>query len=243
MIKKIFIICAVILLVLITTIILARNIIVKTGLSAGAELVTGLKLEVESVNVGILNTLINIKGLKLHNPPEFADKLMAEVPEIYVDYDLAAILKKNLHFEKVRLNLKEFIVIKNEKGILNLDTLKALQGADGQRASKEKQEAKPPQFKIDVLELKIGKVIYKDYSKKGKPNISEFNLNIDGRFENITDPNAFAALIVSRALKNTSISKIANIDLSALEIGASGTVKETVNAAKDTLKRIIPFGK
>ena len=65
---------------------------------------------------------------------------------------------------------------------------------------------------LDLLELKIGKVVYKDYSGGGKPVVQTFNINLNERYKNITDPNALVSLIVFKALINTTLSNIVNLD-------------------------------
>jgi len=154
----------------------AKNIIVKTAITAGVKTMTGLKLDIESMNIGVLKTLVGIKGLKLYNPPQFEDALMVDLPEIYVDYDLKSFFDKKVHLEEVRLDMKELVVVKNKEGVLNIESLKAVQGAQqpqqqpGQKATPpaEKKE-KMPEMKLDLLKLKIGRVLYKDYSKGTPP--------------------------------------------------------------------------
>jgi len=216
---------------------LTKNIMAKNALSAGVKAVTGLRLETKSVNVGILNTTVGINDLKLFNPHGFPDKVMVDLPEIYVNYDLGAILKKKAHLEEVRLNLKEFVVVKNGKGEINLDSLKVVQAKrEDKRPSKvEKEKAKGLSFQIDKLQLKIGKVIYKDYSKGVPPKVREFNLNIDESYENITDPNALVMLIVFKALTNTTIGSLANFDIGSLTEGVLEGIKGTTAMATETV--------
>ncbi|MFH2146228.1 MAG: hypothetical protein ABII75_09440 [Candidatus Omnitrophota bacterium] len=54
-------------------------------------------------------------------------------------------------------------------------------------------------------------IFYKDYSGKGAPAIKEFNANINAQYENITDPQKLATIIMARALMNTTISGLANM--------------------------------
>ena len=113
--KKILIV-VVILLVATAAVFAAKNVIAQIAVSQGVKAITGLRLDIGSMNVGILKTLLGIKDLKLFNPRGFQDKIMVDMPEIYVDYDLGAFLKGKVHLEEVRLNLKELTVVKNEKG-------------------------------------------------------------------------------------------------------------------------------
>jgi len=244
----------------------AKNAIASRAISAGVRVMTGLKLNMRSMNVGIVRTLISIKGLELFNPSGFEDNLMVDIPEIYVDYDLAAFLKGKVHLEKVRLDLKEFVVVKNQKGELNLDSLKTVKEKKGIAMTKKK--TKMPNIQIDVLELKIGKVIYKDYLNREEPRVREFNVNIDEKYENITDPRTLANLIVFKALMNTSISGLTDFDVGllkdglgdtlgttsklikgttgvALDTGAkvTDTAREATEKAADAIESLLPFGK
>jgi hypothetical protein len=229
------------------------------------------------MNIGILNTLIGINGLQLFNPPGFVDKLMVDLPEVYVDYNFGAFIKRKVHLEEVRLDLKEFSVIRNEKGELNLDSLRVVEEKKEEKIEgeegKEEEKTKMPELQIDVLELKIGKVVYKDYSKGTPPKVREFNVNIDERYENITNPRAFISLIIVKALKNTTIARLTNFNLGALQENVAeklkettqkvmetadkaietgkddvekkvkDTARETIEKATDTIKKILPFGK
>ncbi|MBC8473775.1 MAG: hypothetical protein H8D54_03090 [Candidatus Omnitrophica bacterium] len=261
--KKLFTVIMLIVAVLFVTM-AAKNIIAKQAVSAGVRVMTGLKLDIKSMDVGIVKTLIGIRDLRLFNPSGFEDRLMVDMPEIYVDYDLAAFFKGKTHLEKVRLNLQEFTVVKNKEGKLNLDSLKTV------KKTKEtaKKESKMSDLQIDVLELRIGKVIYKDYSNSRTPRVREFNVNINERYENITDPYAFANLIVVKALINTSIASLTNFDIGLLSYGLEGvlggatdlvkgtagvaldtgekladTAKEATENVADRIKNILPFGK
>ncbi|MBU1086794.1 MAG: AsmA family protein [Candidatus Omnitrophica bacterium] len=268
MLKKIVIGIVGFLLVLVIVFVVGRNMIVKAAVTTGVKVVTGLNMQVESMNIGLMNTLLGINGLVLYNPADFEDKVMMDLPEIYVDYDLGALLKKKVRLSEVRLNLKEFIIVKNKKGVLNLDSLTAVQTAKKTEPVKKDQPKAAPaeklQIQIDLMKLKIGKVIYKDYSKAGAPSIQEFNVNIDEQYENITDPEAVVRIIVVKALTDKTLSRLTNFKLGSLTDSLQGTVKDagklvgdiagdalnvggtTTDAVKNTtkkLKSLLPFGK
>ncbi len=273
--RKIITIPAIVLVVIIA-LFFGKNMIIKTSVTTGVKAMTGLKLSIRSMNVGVFKSLIGINELQLYNPSGFKDKLMMDLPEIYVDYNLGAIMGGKAHLEEVRLNLKEFIVVKNEAGELNLDSLRVVKETEGEEAEKDdskKEKTEMPDIQIDLLELKIDKVVYKDYSKGGSPKVREFNVNINERYENITDPQSFVRLIIVKALKNTTIASLANFNIGKLQKGLTDTVrktaenalqapgkaveagkdlieekaaetaKETVGKAAETLKKFLPFGK
>jgi len=228
--KKLFVGIVIVVLILFV-LSFAKDIIAKTAVSAGVRAITGLNLSMRSINIGILKTLVGINGLKLFNPVGFPDRLMMDMPEIYVDYNLGAIFRGKIHLRELRLNLKEFVVIKNESGQLNLDSLKVVKEKKQKRVRAEAAGIMP--FQIDVLELKVGKVIYKDYSGGTPPMVQEFNVNINERYENITDPYNLARLIVVRTLRKTIISRLANFDLGPLQDQLGKTLQEAGKIAEE----------
>jgi uncharacterized protein involved in outer membrane biogenesis len=255
--KKILVILLAV-VVMIFVVLLAKDIIIKTSVEKGVEFVTGLKLNIGSLHVGILKPIADIKNLQLFNPSGFPDKTMVDMPEIYVNYDLPAMIGGKMHFPEVRLALKEFVVVKNAQGKLNLDALKSVQAQKKGKSAPQKTSGKAPQIKIDALKLSIGRVIYKDYSKGGAPHVKEFNINLNESYTNVNDPQALASLIVVKALMNTSIAALTNFDLKGLEGTVGGvitgaqkaasaavsTVKEAGGQVTDTVKGLFknPFG-
>ncbi len=222
-------------LIILLVISISKDVIIKFSVESGIKAVTGLKLSIKTFRIGVFNTLVDIKGLKLFNPPAYKDKIMLDMPEIYVDYDLPGFFKGMIHMEEVRIALKEFVVVKNEKGEINLDSLKVVQAQKEGKKPEAKAAGKAPKVAIDVLDLKIGKVIYKDYSAGPTPKVREFNVNISERYTNITDPYALVSLIVVKALTNTAIGNLVNIDLRGLEGTISGTLNSAQKIAFDTL--------
>jgi uncharacterized protein involved in outer membrane biogenesis len=165
--------------------------------------------------------------LKLSNPKGFEDSDMLLMPEILVDYDLATLLKGKVHLEKLTINLEKFVVVRNSKGKLNLDSLRAVQKSKKQ-AAKKKKAGPAPQANIDKLSLKIGRVIFKDYSKGGEPEVKYFNINLNESYSNVTDLNAVVSLIVVKALQKTTISTLTNFDVTDLE----GSLTNAVGVSK-----------
>ncbi len=245
------------LVILLFFVILAKDFIIKISVEKGVELVTGLKLNMDSLRVGIFKPVVDIKNLRLLNTVNFPDRIMVDMPEIYVNYDLPAIIGGKVHLPEVRLALKEFVVVKNSKGELNLDTLKSVQAQKkGQSTATKKTGGKAPDIKIDFLQLSIGKVIYKDYSKGSQPEIKEFNVNLKESYRNVENPYTLANLIITKALMNTTIASITNFDLKGLQgslgsvftgakkaaSSAASTALEAGKQVTDTVKGLFNFG-
>jgi hypothetical protein len=214
--KKIVIALAIIAVVL-AAVSVVKDVVIKTAVESGVEMVTGLKLRISSLRVGMLGTLIDIGGLKILNPAGFKDPTMLDMPKIFVDYDLPAILGGKVHLTDVNIDLKEFVVVKNSDGRLNLDSLNVVKAQKSGGSPAQTSKGKAPQIKIDNLELKIGKVVYKDYSAGASPSVKEFSINLNEKYSDITDPYSLVSIIVVKALMNTTIAGLANFDLSGLK--------------------------
>jgi len=228
MVKKIVIIVVAV-VIAIFVLSFVKDAVAKVSVEKGTQLVTGLRLTTKSLKVGIINTRLAINQLRLFNPEGYRDEVMLDMPEIYVDYSLIDFIKGKLHVEEMRIDMKEFTVVKNENGELNLDSLKVVQAQKEGKKPQEKEKTKPLKMQIDVLSLKIGKVIYKDYSKKKGPSVREFELNLDEKYENITDPYTLVSLLVTRALIHTTIARLTDFDLRGLE----GSVSDSLASAQE----------
>lgn len=244
MVKKIGVIIIVI-LVLLVVLGLTKDLIAKKVLSARVKSQTGLELQIKSMHLGLLESFAYINDLKVLNPLGYVDKVMMYIPEIYVDYDLTAFIKKKVRLGKLRLHLKELVVVKNEMGQLNLNSLKVIQGRKEEKAVQEevKQKTRIPEFQIDLLQLKIDKVVYKDYSGGMPPEVREFNVNIDECYENITDPYSLGKLVVVKALRKTTIASLANFDLSPLIEGVANILEQTVTIPEKSVQKTLEVGK
>ncbi|MFH1856726.1 MAG: hypothetical protein ABH836_05845 [Candidatus Omnitrophota bacterium] len=248
--KKVFK-AVVFLVVLILIIAFSKNIITRNIITGVVKASTGLKLNIDSVNLGIFTTLIDIKGLQLNNPPDFKDKVMIGAPQIYVDYNLISLFQKKKHLKEVSLYLKEFIIVKNKDGILNLSSLKTVKETQKKEMvpADKKKEKKATEIQIDVLKLKIDRVIYKDYTQGSEPVVKEYNINIDEKYEDISDIQALAKLIIYRTLAKTALDNIINLDINPFKNSISDILKktggmlnsgtgETTKEAVDKLKKI-----
>ena len=219
--KKIFIVF----LILIgagITISLFKDQLLKSAVCLGVSQVTGTKVTMGSFALNILGQQIRIKDLKIYNPKEFPQEVLLYCPEVSVDYDLKALLKKKLHLAFVIVNLRELVVVRNKEGQLNVDNLKFLKNKSGE----------PPfeTMQFDMLSLNVGRVIYKDLNKNAGSSPQVFYLNIkDKIFRDITSAHQFATLILWETLKSTTI-KTAAIQAVASKFGYGSMVIGVVNS-------------
>ena len=246
---KIIIVAAAVLAILIV----GRNVFIKIAVEKGVEVATGLPLTIEKFDMGIASTHIGIKELNLFNPAGFPQEVMFHAPEIFVDYDLGAMLKGKIHLEDIRLDFDQFVIVKNKDGLVNLETLKPKEGDPAQPKAEEKpkETKKKTDFaiQIDHLQVKVGKVVYKDYSKGAEPSVEEFRVNISEEFSDISNSNLSSLIlaVAQKALLKTTVSSLVDLnmdmisDATAIPMEAVDTFKNAAGTFTDKLK--LPFGK
>ena len=211
-----------------------KDAIIKASIESVVSYKTGLRIEIGGLKTSFSGSSISIKDMFILNPKGFDDRIMAELPEVYIDYDLSAILKRKIHLQNIKINLKELTVVKNKDGRKNLDHIKSLKKEKTER-QKEKDPG-PPGLQIDDLHLKMGKVIYKDYSSGEKPAITEFDINISARYKNLKNTDAITRLIIAKAMISTTLGALT--DFEKFEDIASDALGEGKNVFKKTFEEI-----
>ncbi len=178
-----------------------------------------------------------VKGLRIANPQGFADPVMADIPELYIDYDLGAFLRGMVHLTEVRLDIEKFVVVRNPGNALNVSALKGL-------IPPPQGSGPPPKIAIDLVVLHIGKAEYRQY---GAQMIArDFTLNLDERIKNVTDPKALLNAVISRVLSSAGIAALAGEGLAGLKEqgqqmvqGVSTAVVDQTKTAKQGAEQIV----
>ncbi|MCX7847227.1 MAG: AsmA family protein [bacterium] len=258
-IKRFLVRVVVFIFVIAVVLVVARNHILPPVIAAGVKAATGLGVRIGSMDIGLGSTYVDIQQLRLLNPPGFVDPVMVEAPQIKVDYDLRALLRKKLHLHSVVFALEEVLIVRNADGRLNLEALKALRER-GQPPAEPRREGKKMALEIDELTVRIGKITIKDYTGGGAPRVQEIVLNVDERFTDITDVNELTVALVMKIVTRAGVAGILNLDVRGLaSLGLTEAAKaaggllggavtnvgkepvEAVRDAADALKKVLPF--
>lgn len=204
-IKKRKVITGIFIIVFIYLIALFKNILIKSIVTAGATQVTGAAVRIEDLSFDIFDSSIHINGFKMYNPAGFPKEIFIDIPKIQVEYDLSALLKKNLHLPWVEIDLKEVSVIKNKEGRLNVNSLKFAREKEKPQLPDKQETQKIIPMHIELLKLNIGRVIHEDFSRGEKPFIEVYDININKTYKNITSVAQLITLILTESLKLTAI--------------------------------------
>jgi uncharacterized protein involved in outer membrane biogenesis len=219
--KKVLITLLVIVVAVVVVFSFVKNSLVKTALVNGIESATGLQTQVRSVNFGILRSLIDIKGIEIANPQGFGTQKLAKIPRIYVDADLGALLRKELHFKEVALEIEEIHIVKNKKGEFNVDTIRSIitpkpekpkSPGDEPATKKEPPPQEMPEFSIDILAFKLGKIVYSEPSEGAKGSKTEIKLNINERYENVTSLESLIQMVIEKSFIGGALNMLEGIE-------------------------------
>jgi hypothetical protein len=234
---------AVIVLVLLAVLVLARNFIARISVEIGATRATGFPLEIGSVNVGLFNGQLDVRALKLMNPPDFQEKIFVDMPQLYVDYHLGSMLSGAPHINDMLINIKQLVVVKNGKGESNAMKLKGVVYSGGSSSTK---------YRVDKLRIHIGTVTIKDYSR-GKPTERNITLNVDATYKDITDSTDITRLVLMTVMSQVHLPDIGikmddlkkglgNVTDTAGKTvkGAAGAVGNAGKGVFDTIKKAVP---
>ncbi len=233
-------------IILAALILVTKNLVIALAAKGAIRSMTGLSLSVGRLDIGVLRPAIEIRELKLRNPDGFSEPTMLDLKQLSVTYDLPALFKGKVHLPSLTIDLKEFNVVKNKQGVVNIDSLRALQQqapaqqpAAGQKAPSAKQDSYVIQ--IDRMDLSIGMVRYMDYTAKASPSIKEFPVNLKASYENITNPQMLISTVVAQALMHTGIAGLSGIKLDNIKEQAVRTLQETGKGLR--LDRLLPLGR
>ena len=172
---------------------------------------TGMDAEIGKFHLGILEPVIHIENLKIHNPPSFGGTPFLNIPEIHVEYDRAALASKQIHITLLRFNLGELDIVKNESGQTNLFSLGlALPTKESLAQSKDLAEFKKRtnlDFQgVDVLNVSVGTAKYIDL--KDPRNNREQKIAIDNLvMKNVKTRTDLAGLVTLVAVRSDGFFK------------------------------------
>jgi uncharacterized protein involved in outer membrane biogenesis len=158
---------AVALVIVVTVILLlSYNSILRIVIEHNIRAQTGMDAEIGGVNVALTSPTIRIQNFKLYNSRDFGGTPFLDIPEIYVEYDYAALARKEIHVTLMRFNLGELDIVKNQDGQTNIFALgvklPAKKSGGGQNAINFKKQTGYDFTGIDALNVSVGSIRFID---------------------------------------------------------------------------------
>ena len=215
----------------------AKDLIIKTVVKIAAEQITGAKVSIGGFSLGIFSQKVRINNFVMYNPGGFSKGILVELPRIHVNYDLFSLLRGKLHLSLVDINLKEMGLERNREGALNVDSLKIAQRQEPKQGKKTEAK-KAMEIQMDLVNLELGRIVYKDYSGAAEPTIKVYDINLKKSYKNITSAQQLVALILTEPMKQAGISGAKIYGISALAGAAFFPVAiATTLAGRDSVEQ------
>jgi hypothetical protein len=161
---------------------------------------TRLRAEIGKFHLGLTQPVLEIKQLRLYNSPAFGGAPFLVIPEIYVEYDRAALARNEIHLTRLRFNLGELEIVKSLDGQTNLLALgvtlpaKPVNGAGAKQALGDLKRQTGLDFKgIDCLTVSVGSFRYVDL--QNRKNDQEQVIGVENlTLTNVVSPADLAGL-------------------------------------------------
>ena len=132
--------------------------------------------------------------------------------------------------------MKELTVVKDENSKVNLTYLE-----NAQKPQENKNGSSKVQ--IDKLRVKVGKVVYKDYSKRKNPAVMKFNIDNEVTCEEVKDPNRVFELAIASALAQSDIGYLADFNLIPFIKNMHTSCRKPTILATKIINKTIEFSK
>ena len=193
---KWFFVAVLLLVVLAVVFLLSLDTILRVVAENRIRAQTGMDVEIGKFHLGLLEPVVTIKDLKIHNPPSFGGTPFLTIPEIHVEYDRDALMRNQIHLTLLRFNLGELDIVKNEAGQTNLFALgvalpaKGAAGGSGKELKEFKRRTNLDFQGIDVLNVSVGK--FKFIDLKDPRNNCEQKIGIENFVKSPTKDKAHA---------------------------------------------------
>ena len=188
--------------VLVVIFFLSLDTIVRLVMQNRIRAQTGMGAEIGKFTLGLAEPTITIKNFKLFNPPSFGGTLFLDIPEIHIEYDRAALAKRELHVTLLRFNLGELDIVKNDAGQTNIFAIATLPSVK-KPGGGEKSFAQETGYAftgIDVLNVSVGTAKYIDL--KDQRNNHEQKIGLENLvMKNVKTTTDLAGLALLVALR------------------------------------------
>ncbi len=202
---RLFLAAFALIVVVIVVLLLSYNSILRVVIEHNIHAQTGMDAEIGRVNFALTSPTIQIQNFKLYNSRDFGGTPFLDIPEIYVEYDRAALLRQEIHITLMRFNLGELDIVKNQAGQTNIFAIAALPHGEKIRRRPDKISFKAQtglEFTgIDVLNVSIGKAQFIDL--KDPHNNREQVIGIENCvMKNVKTPADLGGLALLIALRS-----------------------------------------
>jgi len=150
-----------VLLLLVAAAIVFKNPLLKTITCWNLKSATGMKTTIAGFDLDFGSSSLQITSLRIHNGARFGGGIFVDIPEIVCQVDPRQATQGKVAFKEVRFNFAECNVVRNAKGITNLEEMK--QAVEKHVKKSRRSHTNAFEFGgIEKLVVSLGKVNFTD---------------------------------------------------------------------------------
>lgn len=182
---RLFLAAVTLVVVAVIVFLLSYNAILRGLIERQIHAQTGMDAEIGKFHLSLFSPTVEIHDFKLYNTASFGGTPFLDIPEIRVEYDRAALERRQIHLTLLRFNLGELDIVKNQAGQTNIfvSDLKPSAKGGAKALADFKKQSGFDFTGIDMLNVSIGKVKFIDL--RNQANNREQTIGID----NLVIPN------------------------------------------------------
>ncbi|MEW6100818.1 MAG: hypothetical protein AB1481_00790 [Candidatus Omnitrophota bacterium] len=194
-----------------------KDELLKGIITVTATKVVGAPVRIEGFSLGIFSQKVVVTGFKLYNPKGFPEGLIVDLPKASVKLNLLSLLEGRLHLRELTVELRELGLTKNIEKKLNVDSLAITEEAASKpKEGEKKKSSRQMPMHIDVFNLSMGRVVYKDYSQGAEPSVQVYDINIKKTYKNIKSAQQLVLVVLTEPMRAAGIKGATIYGLSAL---------------------------
>lgn len=112
--------------VLVTALLLLKNLLLREWLESRLRRETGLEVRLAGLELALFSPTVRLEGLRFHDPAGFGGAAFLDCPEVYLEYDAVALPGRRVHLRLLRVQIAELAVVRDAAGGSNLEAVRAL---------------------------------------------------------------------------------------------------------------------
>ena len=204
----------VVLLVVAAGVFLFRTLVAGIMVNYTVEGMIGAPVKVGKLSLDLPNNTINMANFKIFNPKGFPKGILMDITSLKLVFNkITPLRQKDMVITFMDIKLKEVVIVKNKDGKLNADALKFVPPKGEEKETK----AIPTHMPVELMELSMDRVVYKDYAVKDAPSVLVFDVNMkDKKYKKMPGIEVVLAVILKEALTKAAVQNAAIYGITAV---------------------------
>lgn len=197
---------------------------VEIGIKYLVKEMTNAEIEIGRLESRLHKGYLRLENVTILNPKGFEEPNLAEFNFILLDIDLPQLLKGDINFRRLFIDLDRIYIVLGERGT-NLVEVR-----------KDKEILKKPPRKVEKkiraqdLRIKISRVIYKNFRTK-PPKIKGIYLGLQEKYSDVRDVKEIMNFILTQNILKTTFSNL-NFDLKTTQNSIASIFDKVFNIFK-----------